>query len=113
MARIMTAHDPANTTVHELIDHVKSHLTPELALDHLSDYDVRCLIGLTCHSLTYFGLSLVPSATVSDDLVAEVGRIEPSIAGAAELLAGACWRSVLRRLGDLAEWFDARLEERA
>lgn len=101
-------HDPAQTTVTELVEHVKSHLVPELALDHLSDYDVRCLIGLTMHSVRHFGLTLRPKSVA--EVPASVGRIEPSIPVACELLAAACWRSVLRRLGDVAEWFDARLD---
>lgn len=106
-------HNPLLTTTTELIEHVKSHLVPELALDHLTDYDVRCLIGLTMHSLTHFGLTLVPASsgqTAAVSIPLEVGRIEPTVPVAAELLAGACWRVVLRRLGNLAEWLDARFD---
>lgn len=107
-------HDPASTTLTELIDHVKLHLTPEVHLDHLADYDVHAIVGLTMHSLSHFGLTIAPTlgerAGGGTTAAPKVGRIEPPVAVATELLIGACWRSSTRAFRRLAEWLDARLE---
>lgn len=116
----------ALTTTYDVLMHVKSHLIPELEargrarsgveLDHLTDYDVRCIAGLTLHAITFFGLTVVPTSSgetarrTAPPLPLEVGRIEPSVPVAANLLVGALWRSSNRGARRVAEWLDARLE---
>jgi len=111
----MTAepHDPAATTIRELLDHVKLHLTPEAHLDDISDYAVEAIAGLTIHALMHFGLKVVPASS-GDSLPPptplEVGRIEPDVPTALELLGGALARWARLRVGRVFVWLDARLE---
>lgn len=115
-------HDPATTTIVELIDHVKVHLTPDAHLDHLTDYDVHAIVGLTLHSVLHFGLTLVPLVPASDTpeqlatATSEVGATSlidvtnPTVPVALAIVALAAWQSIVRRLVAFGDWLDAHLE---